>query len=447
LGEPGDSLKSLSPTNRINTLLPTDPVRDFASDPYAAYPAGSSYSDDVRPGGILDFEAARQWLSRIDQCREANAYTFGLPLAGAATARSSFAGQELLLFSTYGYLGLNQHPRIVAAATTATRQWGTTAGGARLLTGTLELHLETERELARFLGAEAVALYTNGYDANVAVISSLLGRHDVAVVDEKAHRSILDGCRLSGARTVRFRHNDVDHLETLVARHRATGARVLVAVDGVYSMDGDIAPLAAIVEVKQRHGAFLLLDESHAVGVLGPDGRGTPAHTGVPAGAVDVITGSLGKAFPSGGGFAAGGRGLINYLQHGSAPYMFSAALTPANTAAVRETVRVLLDEPHHVEGMWKNTARLTNLVRDLGLPTGPTETPIVPVILGDTLRTYRWARQLLDDGIYVSAVPAPAVPEGSSRLRLCATAAQSTEDFDRLERALRRVLDLETGL
>lgn len=428
----------------MTPLLPTDAAREFAGDPYATYPAGSRYSDDVQPGGLLDIEAARQWMSRIDQCRDANAYTFGLPLAAAASVRSGFAGGDLLLFSTYGYLGLNQHPRIVAAATAATQRWGTTAGGCRLLTGTLELHLETERELAGFLGTEALALYSSGYDANVAVISSLLGRHDVAVIDEKAHRSILDGCRMSGARTVRFRHNDVEHLDALLARHRAQGARVLVAVDGVYSMDGDIAPLAAIVEAKQRHGAFLLLDESHAIGVLGADGRGTASHTDVPAGAVDVITGSLGKAFPSGGGFAAGGRGLVNYLQHGSAPYMFSSALTPGNTAAVRETVRVLLDEPHHNERMWKNTARLTNLVRDLGLPTGPTETPIVPVVLGDTVRTYRWARHLLDDGVYVSAVPAPAVPEGQSRLRLCATAQQSTEDLDRLGRALRRVLDLE---
>jgi 7-keto-8-aminopelargonate synthetase-like enzyme len=348
----------------MTSLLPTDAAREFAGDPYATYPAGSRYSDDVQPGGLLDIEAARQWMSRIDQCRDANAYTFGLPLAAAASVRSGFAGGDLLLFSTYGYLGLNQHPRIVAAATAATRRWGTTAGGCRLLTGTLELHLETERELAGFLGTEALALYSSGYDANVAVISSLLGRHDVAVIDEKAHRSILDGCRMSGARTVRFRHNDVEHLDALLARHRAQGARVLVAVDGVYSMDGDIAPLAAIVEVKQRHGAFLLLDESHAIGVLGADGRGTASHTDVPAGAVDVITGSLGKAFPSGGGFAAGGRGLVNYLQHGSAPYMFSSALTPGNTAAVRETVRVLLDEPHHNEKMWKNTARLTNLVR-----------------------------------------------------------------------------------
>ncbi|MEU8609439.1 pyridoxal phosphate-dependent aminotransferase family protein [Actinoplanes sp. NPDC048791] len=425
-------------------MLPTDAVRDFASDPYAAYPTGTSYAADVQPGGLLDFEAARQWLSRIDQCRDANAYTFGLPLDAAASVRSGFAGGELLLFSTYGYLGLNQHPRIVAAATDAALRWGTTTGGCRLMTGTLELHLETERELAAFLGTEALALYSSGYDANVAVISSLLGRHDVAIIDEKAHRSILDGCRLSGARTVRFRHNDVEHLDTLLARHRATGARALVAIDGVYSMDGDIAPLAAIVEAKQRHGAFLLLDESHAIGVLGPDGRGTSSHTDIPAEVVDVITGSLGKAFPSGGGFAAGSRSLVNYLQHGSAPYMFSSALTPANTAAVRETVRVLLDEPHHIESMWKNTARLTNLVRDLGLTTGPTETPIVPVVLGDTLRTYRWARHLLDDGIYVSAVPAPAVPEGQSRLRLCATARQSSEDFDRLGRALRRVLDLE---
>lgn len=421
-------------------MLCTEQIRAYAADPYRSYPAGSRYTDDVHPGGLLDIEAARQWLTRIDECRDANLYSFALPLDTAATARTEFAGGELLLFSSYGYLGLNGHPRIVAAAAEAARQWGTSAGGARLMTGTLRLHLETEQELAGYVGTAAAALYASGYDANLAAISALIGRHDIAIVDSKAHRSILDGCRLSGARVLRFRHNDAAHLDELLTKHAAGGSRVLVAVDGVYSMDGDIAPLAELVAVKDRHGAFLLVDDSHAIGVLGADGRGTAQHTGVDPTAVDILTGSLGKAFPSGGGFVAGSRGLINYLQHGSAPYMFSSAMTPANTAAIRETVRVVQAEPEHLEGMWKNTARLHSIVDDLGLPCGDTETPIVPVILGDTPRTYAWARRLLDEGVYVSAVPHPAVPQGQSRLRLCATAAHQPADLDRLEVALRRL-------
>ncbi|MBB2948324.1 8-amino-7-oxononanoate synthase [Actinoplanes lutulentus] len=423
----------------------SDEIRAFAADPYRSYPAGARYTDDVQPGGLLDIEPARQWMSRIDQCRDANLYSFGMPLDTAARPRAGFAGGELLLFSTYSYLGLNGHPRIVAAATEAAHRWGTTTGGVRLMTGTLELHLDTEQELAAHIGAASAALYSSGYDANIAAISALIGRHDIAIIDAKAHRSILDGCRLSGAKTIRFRHNDTGHLDELLAKHAVGGTRVLVAVDGVYSMDGDIAPLAELITVKDRHGAFLLLDESHAIGVLGPDGAGTCSHAAVDPATVDIITGSLGKAFPSGGGFVAGSRGLINYLQHGSAPYMFSSATTPASTAAIRETVRVIREEPEHLENMWKNTARLRGIIDDLDLDSGGSRTPIVPVILGETLRSYAWARHLLDDGIYTSAVPAPAVPEGQSRLRLCATAAHLPDDLSRLETALRRVVALES--
>lgn len=421
-----------------------DLLHDFTSNPFSTYPAGASYSGDVLPGGLLDIEPARQWFERIDRVREANLYTYSLPLLNPAMARSGFGTLDLLLFSTYGYLGLNQHPRIVEQAVEAAQRWGTTTGGARLLTGTIGLHLDTERELAAFVGVEATALFSSGYDANLAAISSLIGRHDVAIVDEKAHRSILDGCRLTGCRIARFPHNDADRLESLLVRHAGKGSRVLVAVDGVYSMDGDIAPLAAIVNVKEKYGAFLLLDESHAIGVIGESGRGTPNATGVDPSAVDIITGSLGKAFPSGGGFVGGSRGLINYLQHGSAPYMFSSALTPANTAAIRETLKVVIDEPEHLQRLRDNSTRLATLVKDLRLQCGPTQSPIVPVLLGDTVRAYTWARWLLDDGIYVSAIPFPAVPEGQSRLRICATAQHQPQDFDRLAAALRNALARE---
>jgi 8-amino-7-oxononanoate synthase len=428
-------------------MVDQEKIRLFARDPFAGYPPGRLYSDEIKPGSLLDIEPARQWFTRIDEGRAANLYTFGLPLDRPANAQSGFGGSDLLIFSTYGYLGLNQHPRIVEAALQATERWGTTTGGVRLLTGTIELHIDTEQELADYIGAEATALFSSGYDANLAAISSLIGRDDIALVDAKAHRSILDGCRLAGCRLVKFAHNDMNELESLLHQHCGGSARVLVAVDGVYSMDGDLAKLRDVVDLKDRYGAFLLLDESHAIGVMGEHGRGTSIAAGVDPDAVDVITGSLGKAFPSGGGFVGGARSLIGYLQHGSAPYMFSSALTPANTAAIQETIRVVLDEPEHLERTRHNAARLAATVQEMGLPSGPTQSPIVPVLLGDTARAYAWARSLLDDGIYVSAVPFPAVPEGQSRLRLCATAQHRPDDFDRLVRALRRVTDWEASL
>lgn len=417
-------------------------LNHFTVNPSSTYSDGARYSDEILPGGLLDIELARQWFARIDQVREAGLYTYGIPLASPAMAKSGYGDLTLLLFSTYGYLGLNKHPRIIDRAIEATERWGTTTGGARLLTGTMALHLETERELAAYLGVAATALFASGYDANLAAISSLLGRHDVAIIDEKAHRSILDGCRLSGCRVMRFPHNDVDRLETMLIRHTGRGARVLVAVDGVYSMDGNLAPLDTIVTLKDKYGAFLLLDESHAVGVIGEAGRGTPSATGVDPTTVDIVTGSLGKAFPSGGGFVGGSRGLISFLQHGSAPYMFSSALTPANTAAIHETLRVVVEEPEHLQRLRDNSGRLMTVVENLGLQCGSTETPIVPVLLGDAVRAYTWARWLLDDGIYVSAIPTPAVPAGQSRLRLCATAQHTPQDFERLAAALQKSLE-----
>ncbi|MBM2615785.1 pyridoxal phosphate-dependent aminotransferase family protein [Actinoplanes sp. LDG1-06] len=418
-------------------MLTSDAITGYASNPFATFPSGRRSIDEITEGGLLDTPAVRDWFGRIEAIRDANAYTFGLPLGARAAAASRFAGQHLTVFSTYGYLGLNGHPRITGAAADAIARWGTSTGGARLLTGTIELHLDTERELAGYLGTEAAALFANGYDANVAAITGVVGRHDIAILDEKAHRSIIDGCRLAGARTMKFRHNDMNHLETLLAKHAGSDSRVLIAVDGVYSMDGDIAPLEDLVRLKHRYGAFLLLDESHAIGVVGKEGRGTASRAGVMADEVDIMTGSLGKAFPSGGGFVAGSRGLTMFLQHGTSPYMFSSALTPANTAAIRETIRVVVEEPEHRDRMDANTARLMSLVESVGLDGGVTETPIVPVILGSSERAFGWARRLLDFGVYASAVPFPAVPEGQARLRLCATAGHSAEDFTRLETAL----------
>jgi 7-keto-8-aminopelargonate synthetase-like enzyme len=239
---------------------------------------------------------------------------------------------------------------------------------------------------------------------------------------------------MAGCETRRFRHNDLDDLERRLRQARSRGAqRILVAVDAVFSMDGDQAPLADLIEIKRRHGAFLLVDEAHSIGAIGATGRGICEAQAVDPAGIDIATGSLSKGIPSSGGFVAGSRGLKIYIQHGSAPYIFSAAMTPANAGAVLEALRVVQDEPEHVQRLHANERILRDGLRERGFEIGPSTTPVVPLLLGDEWRAYSWARGMLDMGVFVSAVVYPAVSPGQARLRLCATAAHRPEHFERL--------------
>ena len=342
------------------------------------------------------------------------------------------------MFSSYSYLGLIGDPRIQRPVEEAVARYGTSTGGVRLLTGTLELHHELEIELARFLGTEAAAVFSSGYDANVGVITSLFGSGDWAILDRYAHQSIQDGCRMAGCDIRPFRHNDMEDLERRLRQARNRGVeRVLVAVDGVFSMDGDQAPLEKIVALKEEYGAFLLVDEAHALGAIGTTGRGTCEAQGVDPRRIDILTGSLSKGIPSSGGYVAGSPALKIYVQHGSAPYMFSAALTPANAAAALAGIRTLEEDPTLMERLRENTRRLQDGIRTRGVDTGASESPVVPLILGDEWRAYSWARGMLDDGVFVSAVVFPAVARGMARLRLCATAAHEEHHFERLFQAI----------
>ena len=368
-----------------------------------------------------------------------------MPLSQASGPQSAALGTPFIMFSSYSYLGLIGHPRIATAVKEAVEQYGTSTGGVRLLTGTLELHHELERELAAFLRQKAAATFSSGYDANIAAITSLFGQADVAILDQYAHQSIVDGVRMAGCELRKFRHNDVEDLERRLRQARNRGARrILVAVDSVFSMDGDEAPLAEIIELKKKYDAFLLVDEAHSIGAIGQTGRGICEHQQLDPADIDILTGSLSKAIPSSGGFVAGSLGLKYYIQHGSAPYMFSAAMTPSNAAAALEAIRMLQTEPDHMERVRANTNRLRKGLSALGLPTTPSTTPVVPVLLGDEFKAYRWARQLLDLGIFVSAVVYPAVSPGQARLRLCATAAHRAEHFDRLFEGLAACQELE---
>lgn len=376
--------------------------------------------------GLLDHRTARRWLDVVAWGAREDLYTFQQALEGKSGPRVEVGGQTFSMLSSYDYLGLIGHPGIEAAAIAAVRKFGTGTGGVRLLTGTNTLHRQLEERLASFKRAEAAMTFTSGYSANLAAFAALLGPRDRVVVDERIHRSIVDALRMAAVPFSTFRHNDADSLEeVLCEKPQSRRSRTLIAVEGVYSMDGDICPLPEIVRLKEKYGAFLLVDEAHSLGVLGRQGHGVDEHFDLPAGAVDLWTGSLSKTIPANGGYLVASRQLILYLQHGSAPFMFSAALCPAAAGAALASLDVIEREPERLRRLWENVAYLHDSLRALGYDIGSSASPVIPVIAGTDESAYRLARHMFDHGFLASAVVFPAVPPGSARLRLCATAAQ----------------------
>jgi 8-amino-7-oxononanoate synthase len=430
-----------------------EPVTERAGLPPVAPAPGDPFDGFFSPckrtpaaeGALLDTPGAHAWMSLVEWGSHTDLYTFQVPLDGRSGPRMETRGQPMLMLSSYDYLGLIGHPAIEAEAVEAVRTYGTGSGGVRLLTGTNTLHRGLEHDLAAFKGTEAAITFTSGYTAALAVISALFGPGDRVILDARSHRSVIDACRLAGVPMRRFRHNDPDALEAEL-RRESQARRTLVVVEGIYSMDGDICPLPAIVEVTRRHGAYLMVDEAHSFGVLGRTGRGIDEHWGMEAAEVDIWMGSLSKAIPANGGFLAGRRELMIYLQHGAAPYMFSAALCPAAAAAARAALRVIAAEPERLTAMRRNALRLREGLRRLGYDTGASESPIVPVVQGANEAAFRLARQLFARGVIATAVIPPAVPRHAARLRLCATAAHTTADIDEALDAFRAVHAQEAG-
>lgn len=390
----------------------------------------------------LDMARARRLLRTIGRLRENDVHTYMLPLGGHGGARVKIHGRDHVMASSYDYLGLIGHPGIEEASAEAIRKYGTSTGGVRLLTGTCELHRELESALARFKGVEAAITFSSGYLANLAAISGIMNPKDRTIIDEKAHRSIIDGCRLAGTRLRRFAHNDAHALEEELKR--AHPGRTLVIVEGIYSMDGDLCPLPELVALKGRYGFTLMVDESHSIGVLGETGRGVNEHFGVPAQAVDIWMGSLSKAIPANGGFLAGSQATMVYLQHEAAPFIFSAAPCPAPVASALAALRVIDSEPSRLQTLRERTSSLRDGLNAMGFDTGKSSSPIVPVILGSNERTFCFARGLLEHGILGNAVIHPAVPRDQSRLRLCAMASHSKDDIDAILTACAAVAEKE---
>jgi 8-amino-7-oxononanoate synthase len=373
---------------------------------------------------------ARRVFEMMGQACEVGVYPYQLPLEARSGPWVKAEGREFLALSSYDYLGLIGDPRIDEAAIEAIRKYGTGTGGVRMLTGTIDLHHQMERDVAAFKGTAEAITFSSGYLANLAVIASLLTPQDRVILDALSHRSLVDACRLAGVPLQRFRHNDMASLRHEISSGGAAN-RTLIVADGVFSMDGDICRLPELIEIKRECGCFLMIDESHASGVLGANGRGTDEHFGIRADEVDIWSGSLAKAIPSNGGFVAVSQELAIHLQHSAAPFIFSAALAPASVAAVSASIAILKSEPERVARISRNAEFLRDGLRDLGYDTGHSETAIIPVILNDERTAALMAGRLRELGVFVTPILFPAVPMGSARLRLCVTAAHSLGDLE----------------
>ena len=347
-------------------------------------------------------------------------------LAGSPDASSS---KSLLHLGSYNYSGLNNHPRILAAALDALQHYGTTTSGVRLLNGTTELHVRMERKLAGFLGFEDAVSFSSGFSANLAVLSSLISDQDIVLSDQLNHQSIVDGLKLSGAQIQQYEHRDCASLEGLL-QGLSRLQRKFIVTDGIFSMDGDVAPLDHIVDLAEHYNAFIIVDDAHGTAGYGPKGRGTPAHFDV-CEQVDVLTGSLSKGLPGIGGFAAGAKQTMDLLRFGSNSYLFSASLPPSTVAAIMAAIDVLEENPDIQDRLHEIEIRLRDGIAAMGLNIMHSESPIIPILLPNSDITFKFAGLLHDAGLYVNTVCFPAVSRKLPRLRLNASAALTTEDVD----------------
>ncbi len=378
------------------------------------------------------FDKCRVVADRLDAARSAEIYCYYRALESAQEPEVVLGGRTLVMLGSNNYLGLTNHPQVKEAAVEAVRRFGTGCAGSRLLNGTLALHEALEAKLARFVGKPSAVTFSTGFQVNLGTISCLLDRGDAVYLDKQNHACIIDGARLSFARMRKFAHNDVDELRRLLAADRAPRGRLIV-VDGVFSMEGDIAPLPAIVEVAREFQAATMVDDAHGLGVLGPRGRGTAEHFGLEDD-VHLIMGTFSKSLASIGGFIAGDREVIDHIRHTARSLIFSAALAPGAAAAAGAAVDIVEAEPERREQLWRNATFLRQGLSSLGFCTGESRTPVIPIIVGDDDVAFAMTRRLDDEGVFVNPVISPATPPGRALLR---TSCMATHTEAQLSRAL----------
>ena len=372
------------------------------------------------------FEKCHKW-TRADDVKAAGLYPYFVPLDDTEGTEVTIGDKKLVMIGSNNYLGLTTHPKVRDAAIEATRRLGTSCTGSRFLNGTLAWHLELEQRLADYVEKEAALVFSTGYQVNVGTISSLIGRSDVAITDKDDHASIVDGCHMSLGKMRRFRHNDVKDLERVLSALPPDCGK-LVVVDGVFSMGGDIAPLPEIVPLCKKYNARLMVDDAHSIGVLG-GGKGTSIHMGVNDD-VDLVMGTFSKSFASLGGFIAGSEPVIDYIKHTARSLIFSASMPPGNLAAVSAALDVMIEEPERIERVNQLGDRMRLEFQKLGFNTGPSQTPIIPIVIGDEAATLLTWKLLFEESVYTNPVVSPGVPPNQCLLRTSYMATHTDEQM-----------------
>lgn len=348
-------------------------------------------------------------------------------------------GKRVIMLGSNNYLGLTSDPRVKEAAIKAVEKFGVGCSGSRFLNGTLTLHLELEAKLAKFVNKEAALVYSTGFQTNLGIISAIAGRNDYILSDKENHASIVDGCRLSFAKLLKFKHNDMEDLERILKTIPETSGKLII-IDGIYSMEGDIADLPGVVKLAKQYGARIMIDDAHGFGVLGEHGRGTAEYFGLED-EVDIIMSTFSKSLASLGGFIAAKEEVIHYIKHSSRPFIFSASIPPSNAAAAMESLNIIEKEPERIKKLWDNAKFMKEGFEKLGLRIGNTQTPIIPIIIGEDYETFKLTMELLEEGVYVNPAISPAVEKGRSLLRTSYTPTHTREQLEYALAAFEKVL------
>lgn len=392
------------------------------------------------------FEKCFQFTA-ADEVMAAGVYPFFHPISSAPGNEVIIEGKKLIMIGSNNYLGLTGDPRVKEAAAEAVRKYGSGCTGSRFLNGTLDIHIELEERLAKFMKREATLVFSTGFQTNLGTISSLVGRSDVLVVDRGDHASIVDGCRLSFGKVVKYAHNDMEDLERVIKNVLENGIRggLFIVVDGVFSMEGDIIRLPELVKIGKKYGARIMVDDAHAIGVLGKGGRGSAEHFDL-IDSVDITMGTFSKSFASIGGFIAADASVIKYIKHFSREFIFSASIPPSATAAALAALNIIETEPERRKNLWKNAHRMNRELKTLGFDTRSSETPIVPVLIGQDMDTFKFWRLLFDNGIFANTAISPAVEPGMALIRTSYTATHTNEHLDRVLEVFQKV-GKQTGI
>jgi len=386
--------------------------------------------------GIHDLDFITE---RLDELKEQGLYRKLAVLESPSDARCVINGRNVINLSSNNYLGLANHPRMKKAAVEAIEKWGVGAGAVRTIIGNMEIHEELERKLAEFKHVESVLTFTSGFTANAGAIPAIVDKGDVVISDELNHASIIDGCRLSKADVVRYKHSDMADLERVITEVKDKYNIKLIITDGVFSMDGDIAKLPEIVELAEKYGCLTYVDDAHSSGVLGTNGQGSAHHFGL-SDRVDVQLGTLSKAIGVVGGYIAGRKNLTEWLNHRGRPFLFSTACPPSVAAACIEAVNILSESTERTDTMWKNANYFKKKLNDLGFNTGKSETPITPVITGDSKLAVELSRRLFEEGVFAQSIVFPTVAKDGARVRTIVTAAHTFADLDEAAAAFEKV-------